>query len=175
MQPLHAAASGKPNEEIYRTAERDQAFNEARTVLRHTAKLTYLSPGTRLILTTDTAAGAVLEQVEKEGRRPLGFFLKTFSSAEKNYLTFDRELTAIFKAWKHFQFILVGRKVRIVTDHKPLITALHKQTDAMSVCQQRQLGLILQFVDKIEHMDGELNSGRFAIQTTTDVRNRSRH
>lgn len=133
----------------------------AKNVLKRAAKLTFLTADTQLVLTTDASdveAGAVLEQVEKTGRRPLGFFSKVFSKPERNYSAFDRELSAIFKAIQHFQFPLVGRKVKVVTDHKPLVAALNKQTDAVSGHQQRQLSFISQYITEIDHIDGESNS-----------------
>ena len=47
----------------------------------------------------------------------------------------------------------VGRKVRCVPDHKLLVAALSKPTDAMSARQQRQLSTISQYVSSIVHID----------------------
>ena len=42
------------------------------------------------------ATGAVLTQLDSNGdRHPVGFYSKTFSPAEQNYESYDRELLAI--------------------------------------------------------------------------------
>lgn len=78
-------------------------------------------PDQRFILatdTSDTASGAVLQQIQKGVVVPLSFFSQKFTLAECKYSTYDRELTAIYKAIRHFRQIIEGREVLICTDHK---------------------------------------------------------
>ena len=51
------------------------------------------------------AVGAVLAQADD---RPISFFSKKFTDAEKKYSTFDRELLAVFLSIKHFRHVLEG-------------------------------------------------------------------
>lgn len=161
LQPLHSAVKGRPNSPVDWTEELEQAFEEAKNLLSKAAMLAYVRDDAQLILTTDasdTAAGAVLEQqVPAGGRQPLGYYSKLFSRSEKNYSTFDRELTAVYYAVRHFKHLLVGRNTRVLTDHKPLVSALLKTNDPISGRQQRQLSFISQYVSSIAHIDGEAN------------------
>ena len=69
------------------------------------------------------ATGAVLRQQGPTGFwHPCAFLSKSFTSAERNYQIYDRELLAIvraFEAWRHF---LQGspHQVEVLTDHKNL-------------------------------------------------------
>ena len=38
----------------------------------------------------------------------------------------DRELMAVVATLRHFRFLLEGRKFHVLTDHKPLVFALHR-------------------------------------------------
>jgi RNase H-like domain found in reverse transcriptase len=58
------------------------------------------------------------------------------------YSTFDRELTAVFSALRHFCFMLEGRQFHIMTDHKPLVAAFRRVSPLWSARQQRQLAYI---------------------------------
>lgn len=48
------------------------------------------------------------------------------------YSTFDRELLTIYSAIKHFQHLVEGQDFHIITDHKPLTTALKFKTQRSS-------------------------------------------
>ena len=59
-------------------------------------------PGVKLTLTTDASdivIGAVLAQ---EDGRPLGFFSRKLSTAQRKYSTFDKELLGIKESIQHF-------------------------------------------------------------------------
>jgi RNase H-like domain found in reverse transcriptase len=88
--------------------------------------LTHYKPSCLLVIETnasDYALAAILSQVEPNGEIHLVTYLsRTFLDTELNYDTHDKELMAIyeaFKAWKHH---LVGTEVLIdvVMDHKNL-------------------------------------------------------
>jgi hypothetical protein len=58
------------------------------------------------------------------------------SRAGTRYSTFDKELLAAFSAVRHFRFLLEGRRFRLLTDHKPLVTSLFCTTPPWSASQQ---------------------------------------
>jgi hypothetical protein len=83
-------------------------------------------------LATDASSshvGAVLQQAESKAWKLLAFFSKKLSPTQQRYSnsTFDRELSAICLAIKHFRFLLEGRQFYVITDHKPLTSALHSK------------------------------------------------
>ena len=78
---------------------------------------------------SDDSSGAVLQQEVDGVIQPLGFFSSIFSRTERKYPAFDRELTAIVMALKHFRYFLEAREFTIYTDHKPIVNALHSEAD----------------------------------------------
>jgi hypothetical protein len=86
---------------------------------------------------SDTHVECVLQQLSRGSWQPLTFFLKKLSGAGSQYSTFDRELLAAFTAVCHFRFLLEGQSFRLLTDHKPLVTALLRTTPPWSTRQQQ--------------------------------------
>ena len=65
--------------------------------------------------------GASLKKWLHDSRKPLEFFSRKFLLAHRNYTAYDRELTAIYEAVRHFRYFLEGKAVTIIADHKTLI------------------------------------------------------
>lgn len=160
--PLQALIPGnKKNDcsEITWTPEGLEAFDKCRNDI---ASITYLAhpPGdAKVQLVTDAsdiAAGATVNVLIEGEWRPAGFFSKRFTDTQRRYSTYDRELTAIFLAIKHFRYMLEGREFQILTDHMPITHAFSKNRE-LSPRQQHQLEFVSQFTTNIVHIPGEDN------------------
>jgi len=119
----------KGKREIQWKEEQETAFKNCKESLSRATELAHPDPAAELLLTTDaseTVIGAVIEQRNKEGTKPLAFLSKKLKDAQKRYSPYDRELLAIYTAIKHFRHMLEGRHFTIYTDHKPLIYAFNK-------------------------------------------------
>ena len=84
-------------------------------------------PRDPLIVETDTsdyALGAILSTITSSNNQvhPVAFHSWTFTSAELNYNVYDKELLAIFEAFKCWRYYLEGSPtpVDVITDHKNL-------------------------------------------------------
>ena len=88
--------------------------------------LTHYKPDCPLVIETDAldyALAAILSQIEPNGEIHLITYLsRTFSDTELNYDTHDKELMAIYEAFRAWRHYLEGTNVSIdvVTDHKNL-------------------------------------------------------
>jgi RNase H-like domain found in reverse transcriptase len=88
--------------------------------------LTHYKPSCLLVIetgTSDYALAAILSQVKPNEEIHLVTYLsQTFSDTKLNYDTHDKELMAIYKAFKAWRHYLEGTEVPIdvVTDHKNL-------------------------------------------------------
>jgi hypothetical protein len=87
----------------------------------------------------------------------LAFFSKKLAPAEVKYSTFDRELLAAYATIRHFRFLLEGRQFQLLTDHKPLVTAMTRVSPPQSARQQRHLAYISEFTTDLRHTPGAEN------------------
>lgn len=138
----------------------DTAFETCKADLVNATLLVHPAPNAPLALTVDAsdfAIGAVLEQYKDQSWKPLSFFSKKLSPAQRKYSTYDRELLSIYSAIKFFRHLLEGKQFSIFTDHKPLIYAFSRNADNNSPRQTRQLNFIAEFSTQIQHIAGKNN------------------
>lgn len=137
------------------------AFEGAKSALAEAATLAYPLPNLPITITTDAsdaAVGACLEQTINNVVRPIAFFSRKLRPNERKYSTFDRELLAIFLALRHFRHFVGGNNpVTLRTDHKPIVQAFCKTSDAWTARQQRHLSAIAETGCAIEHLPGTSN------------------
>lgn len=179
MQPLYRRiAQQKPNDEIQLNSEEKNAFQESKDALQTATILAHPLPYAKLRLSvdaSDTAIGAVLEQITDKGVQPLGFFSRRLQNSEKRYSVFDRELLAAYCAVKHFRFTLEAKSFELLTDHKPLTQAFHRSGDPWSARQQRQLSYISEFPIIIKYIKGSDNDiADFLSRPTSETLQRPR-
>ena len=101
-------------------------FNSLKKAFISTSILTHWIPNTQLIVETnalDYAFAAILSIVNEDNEvHPVAFHFCTFTAVELNYNTYDKELLAIFEAFKIQQHYLedLAYPINIVMDHKNL-------------------------------------------------------
>jgi hypothetical protein len=159
LQPLNLLLRGKPTSLAW-TSAADAAFLAAKTALASAVRLAHPRFDAPLRLSTDAsdiAIGAALEQFVNGAWQPLGFFSRHLRAAELRYSTFDRELLAAYCSVLNFRHLLDGRPFLLATDHKPLVGAFSKRTDALSGRQQRQLSLLAEFNCEVVYVNGPNN------------------
>lgn len=142
------------------TTQAEEAFHKSKGLLAEATLLVHPRGDAKLLLRTDAsnvAMGAVLEQCQEKGSKPLGFFSKKLSDTQQRYSTYDRELLAIYSALKFFRHMVEGRDVTILTDHKPLQYAFAQASDKASERQRRQLDFISQITTNIVYIAGHKN------------------
>jgi hypothetical protein len=126
LQPLTDALKGDPKTlEWPPTAA--AAFQETKGALAAAVPLAHPAPNAVLSLATDasnTHVGGVLQQLAGGSWQPLAFYSKKLSGAGTS-------------AFRHFRFLLEGRRFRLLTDHKPLVLSLFRTTPPWSARQQQ--------------------------------------
>jgi len=102
------------------------AFNSLKKAFTSVPILTHWIPDTQLIVETDAldyTLTAILSIINEDNEvHPIAFHSRTFTAAELNYDTHNKELLAIFEAFKIWRHYLEGPAylIDIVTDHKNL-------------------------------------------------------
>ena len=66
---------------------------------------------------SDVAVEAALHQKLDGCLQPLDFYSKKITNTHRKYSTYDRELTAIYQAVCHFQYMIEGRRCYLFIDH----------------------------------------------------------
>lgn len=153
----------------------DQAqscFEQCKQSLADAALLHYPDSSKPLGLMVDAsncAAGAVLQQLDGDTWKPIGFFSQKFSSSQQKYSTFGRELTAAKLAVKHFRHLIEGRHFTIFTDHFPLTYALTTNPTSRLPHEERYLQFIAEFTTDIRHISGKDNIVADALSRVDSV------
>lgn len=105
----------------------EHAFRTLKNQFSSTAILSHYHADRLTILETDAsdyAIAAILSQIDPVDSilRPISFFSRSMSSAELNYDIYDKELLAIFAAFKEWRHYLEGleQPIEVITDHKNL-------------------------------------------------------
>ena len=101
--------------------------------------------------------GAVLEQLNSDGWRPISFASRYLNKAEKNYSTNELEMLAVVWGPEYFRNYVLGRKFLIVTDHKALVSLLNgnnKKNKTMFSRLTRWLDRLIPFDFQVEHKPG---------------------
>ena len=106
---------------------------------------------------SDTGVGTAVEPESSAQCKSVAFSSAKLSPTQSRYNTFSRELLAIYLAIKHFQH-LEGRHFSIFTDHKPLTTAMHNNSDKYTAHEFRHLDYISQFTTDLRYVKGENNT-----------------
>ncbi len=71
---------------------------------------------------SSTGVGAVLS-VERDGNcLPVAFFSRQLKGAQSRYSAQELEGLAVYEAIRHFSYFLHGRRFRVITDHKGLLS-----------------------------------------------------
>ena len=124
-EPLHACSLLK-KKPVW-TENCELAFNTLRTYLTESDKVLMLPRLDQVFKVfcdaCDYGIGAVLSQefvINSNDWRPIAYFSKHLSKAERNYSTGEKELLSIVWATENWKKFLYGVEFIVVTDHQPL-------------------------------------------------------
>ena len=155
LSPLYRLSSTeKQKEQEGWTAAHTLSCLAVKEALAQAATLATPSNTDKLYLVTDAsniAIGTVLERCNDGHRQPHGFFSRQLNASQRNYSTFDRELLVVHAAIRHFRHMLERTSYTICTDHKPLVIALSKHSNAWTSRQQQHLSTIAETCCTIEN------------------------
>ena len=149
------------------------AFELLKEQFTHAPVLTKWVPDAHLIVETDAsdyALAAILSTRTSDGEiHPIAFHSRSFNPAELNYDTHDKELLAIFEAFKHWRQYLEGSgtPIDVVTDHKNL--EYFATTKILTRRQARWSEYLSQFNMVIRFRPGKLGAKPDALTRRWDV------
>lgn len=116
--------------------ECEEAFDKLRSCLSSEKVLILPDFTKQFILDTDACnigVGALLGQLINGVIRPVAYFSKHLSPAQKRYSTTQKELLAIVLSCEHFHQYLYGKSFEVFSDHQPLSWVLsNKKLNSMA-------------------------------------------
>ena len=168
LNRLLAESPSKKSAAIAWNEMHQSAFESTIEALGQAETLSFDEVDKPLVLTTDastTHAGATLEQFVDDNyatsgkleTKPLAYYSQAFPSTTKVRSTFNRELTAMYMAVRHFRFRIRGRKLIFRTDHKSLINAMSNPEGQHSPQERRMLYHLKEYMPTVLHLPGDQN------------------
>ena len=155
------------------TDDARKSFKALKSAFTSAPVLTHWVPDRPIIVETDAsdyALGAILSiQTDSGEVHPVAFHSRTFTAPELNYDTHDKELLAIFEAfrvWRHF-LEGSGTPVDVVTDHKNL--EYFSTTKVLTRRQARWSEYLSQFNLIIRFRPGRLGTKPDSLTRRWDV------
>ncbi|UYV78360.1 K02A2.6-like [Cordylochernes scorpioides] len=138
----------------------ERAFRKLKELLTTQPILAAIDIRKRTMVSSDASSyglGAVLKQEGKNGiRRPVAYSSRTMTPTEKRYAQIEKEALAITWACERFQDFLLGKRFRIETDHKPLISLFStKELSSLTPRLQRFRMRMMRFGFEIVHIPGK--------------------
>ena len=151
----------KKENNFYWGKEEEEAFMKLKNCLTKEPILVYPDFKQEFFLATDassTGLGAVLMQKRKGRMRVISYASRVMNDTEKRYSTTERECLALFWGLKKFKHLILGFKVNILTDHKP-ITDLYKKREFINNSKfNRWFMAVLEFNPEIKYIPGKSNN-----------------
>ncbi|GBG87684.1 hypothetical protein CBR_g45838 [Chara braunii] len=145
------------------------AFARLKQALTCAPVLKLPDPTLPFVLTTDAnqyGIGAVLQQDDGNGLRPVEFMSKKIKTQKLQDSTYEKELYALVTALKHWKHFLLGRHFKIFYDHSTL-QWLKSQGELND-----QLARYIQFIDlfdfELKHKKGCYNKVADALSRRPD-------
>jgi len=149
------------------------AFNALKHAFTTVPILTHFIPDTPIIVETDAsdyAVAGILSITCSNGEiRPVAFYSWTLTAPELNYDTHDKELLAIFEAFRNWRHYLEGSAspIDVITDHKNL--EYFSTSKVLSRRQARWSEFLSQFNLVIRFRPGKLGAKPDALTRQWDV------
>lgn len=150
------------------------SFESLKTAFSSAPILVHFHPDRTTILETDAsdyAVTAILSQTNPESLEihPVAFFSRTMAPAELNYEIYDKELLAIYAAFRQWRAYLEGlpNPVEVITDHKNL--EYFSTTKLLTRRQARWSEFLSEFQYNVRYRPGRLGGKPDAITRRWDV------
>ena len=166
---------GKPLEDLLKHSSVDaeflwldthtEAFNKLKTAICKDVTLKYFDSSLPTYIECEKGIGVVMLQPDSTIKNtsksdvphnfcPVFYVSKTLTDTESNYSNIEHEMLGVVFSILHFKHFTFGWKVRVITDHKPLITLFRKNLHSTSPRLSRMLVQILDYNIEFHHQEG---------------------
>uniref|UniRef100_A0A1I8B504 RNA-directed DNA polymerase n=1 Tax=Meloidogyne hapla TaxID=6305 RepID=A0A1I8B504_MELHA len=155
--------------------EQETSFEKIKSILSSDLLLTHFDPQFEIIVTADASnygVGAMISHKFPDGsEKAIEYASKSLSQSEKNYGQIEKEGLALVFAVQKFHKMLFGRKFKLRTDHKPLVSIFgnKKGIKVQTASRLQRWALILTNYDfDIEFKNYPVDNKQIRIETEND-------
>jgi hypothetical protein len=152
----------------------EKSFQTLKSHFNSSSILTHYHPDRQIILETDAfdyVITAIILQIDPSTSilHPILFYSRSLTTAELNYNIYDKELLAIFTAFKEWRHYLEGPElpIEVITDHKNL--EYFATTRLLTRCQARWSEYLSGFDFTIQYHPGKQGGKPDALTRRSDV------
>lgn len=140
---------GAPQQEAVKKLKEEIAKQPVLALYSRTAETRILADASSYGL------GGVLEQCHSGVWKPVTYASRSLNDVEKRYAQIEKEALAITWACERFRNYVLGARITIVTDHKPLVTLMStKPVSELTARLQRMRMRLMCFDYTISHIAG---------------------
>ena len=130
------------------------AFQAVKDMIVNSPMLYLYDPGKELVLENDASEYGLGSALMQEDR-PVAFSSRALSNAEKNYAQIEKEMLAIVNGLTKFHHFTFGRFVKVLTDHKPLVSIFKKPLFRAPKRLQAMLLRLQEYNFEVEYRPGK--------------------
>ncbi|GAB1598786.1 hypothetical protein Ahia01_000155800 [Argonauta hians] len=109
---------------VWSSVQQD-AFDKVKKMVTKAPVLAFYDPEKELTVENDACEHGLGSVLLQEGR-PVAFASRSLTDTERNYAQIEKEMLAVTFGLEKFHQYTYGRRVTIITDHKPLVSIMKK-------------------------------------------------
>lgn len=131
------------------------AFDKIKEIICKAPVLSAFDSGLLPVIQTDSSKDGIGSVLLQAGR-PVAFSSRSLTDTEKEYAQIEKELLAVVHAVNKFHLYVYGRKFKVISDHKPLVSIMNKPISKISNHRLQRLKLKLVKYDfELVHKPGK--------------------
>lgn len=91
-----------------------------------------------------------------QGGKPVCYASRSLNDAERNYSQIEKEMLGIVFSTKKFHNYIYGKKINVITDHKPLVSLLQKEISAIASSRLQRMRIkLLKYNLNLQYLPGK--------------------
>ncbi|XP_044755743.1 uncharacterized protein K02A2.6-like [Coccinella septempunctata] len=129
-------------------------FENLKQIISSEPVLTFYDVNKELTLSVDASQDS-MGAVILHNKQPIAYASKSMNESQKRYSQIEKELLAIVFGCVKFHRYIYGQKVKVETDHKPLVAIFNKNLSDIPQRLQRMMLKIQQYDLIVNHVPGK--------------------